>query len=154
MKIINLSNKSIFVFFLCLFVHSFSLAQDSKKAEKLLNEFMKAMTLTDYDESAKEVAKLCHKSLLNDNGELTKDIYSFSFKKAYNNSKYYQNPVKIVRVRAKESTYTGYGENKEEGKIIDYFIGRKNTKTGMPAPVQVFFPSNGDNPSLVYLGNL
>jgi hypothetical protein len=152
--------KKIYVLFLIfvalqnitLFAQKLEVPIDPK-AVKLLNDLMNALSITDFDESAKAVAKLSHKSILND-GELTKDVYSFSFKKAHQNAKFYKNPVSITRTRLRKTTPVGYQETAEEGKTIDYFIDKKEKKNGMPAPIQIFFPANGGEPKILYVGNL
>lgn len=139
-----------------LFINSFS--QDVKpdaKAEALITDFMKALLIDDSDASAKECLKYVHKSLMNSAGDdLTKDLRSFSFKKAHSNAKFYASPVKITRVRTNKSTAIGYGDKAEKGTEYSYFIGKKAGVNGMPAPLNVFFPADGGAPKISYMGSL
>lgn len=125
------------------------------KAEILLNDFIKALSIQDANESAKECLKYVHKSLKNTTGEdLTKDLRDFSFKKAHSNAKFYASPVKITRVRKNKVTAIGFQETGEKGDEYSYFISKKNGVNGMPAPVNIFFPADGGEPKISYMGSL
>ena len=125
------------------------------KAEKLLNEFLTALSIGDSDESAKACLPLVHKSLINKTGDdLTSDLRRFSFKKAHENAKFYQKPVKITRIRKQATTAIGFGETAQKGTVYDYFIAKKSGVPGMPAPIQVFFPLDGTAPRICYTGSL
>jgi len=125
------------------------------KAEKLLNDFVKALSIGDSDESAKTCIPLVHKSLLNQSGDdLTADLRRFSFKKAHENVKFYQSPVKITRIRKQTTTAIGFGDTAQKGTVYDYFIAKRSGVPGMPAPVQVFFPIDGSAPKICYMGSL
>ena len=93
---------------------------------ELLNKFLEALLIEDADASAKALLPLVHKSLMNDNGDdLTRDLRSFSFKKAHSNAKFYQSPVRVTRVRKTDTrTARGYGDSAEKGRIEDYFIAK------------------------------
>ncbi|MDP2388211.1 MAG: hypothetical protein Q8M29_17690 [Bacteroidota bacterium] len=149
--------KTIVALFL-LFLFSSSIAQNievNPKAETLLNDFMKALAIKDADESAKECLKYVHKSLKNASGDdLTKDLRNFSFKKAHDNVKFYANPVKITRVRKNGVTAIGFKETGEKGDEYSYFISKKSDVKGMPAPVNIFFPADGGEPKISYMGSL
>jgi len=151
----------LFTLFLAVAIAHASQAQlttkdTDAKAMEVLNKFMDALMVTDDDASAQEVLKYAHKSLFNSNGDgLSKDLRDFSFKKAHNNAKFYQIPVRITRVRkTNTSTAIGYGESAEKGRIEDYFVAKKQGVNGMPAPVQIFFPANGGEPKIAYMGSL
>jgi len=149
--------KSIFTFLLCLSFFA-SLAQTpevDKRAEALLNDFMKALLIEEADASAKACLKYVHKSLINTSGDdLTKDLRDFSFKKAHSNAKFYANPVKITRVRKNKVTAIGFKETGENGTEYSYFISKKEGVNGMPAPVNIFFPADGSAPKISYMGSL
>jgi hypothetical protein len=148
------------LFFIWIFWISASnlLAQDvsiDATCEKVLNQFMEALMIENADESAKEVMKFAHKSLYNASGtDLSKDLRSFSFKKAHDNAKFYQIPVKITRVRKTGVTAIGYGDTAEKGTVYDYFIAKRVGVNGMPAPIKVFLPANGGEPKISYMGSL
>ena len=125
------------------------------RAMEVLNKFMEALMIEDADKSAKEVMKYAHKSLFNPNGsDLSKDLRDFSFKKAHNNAKFYQTPVIVTRIRKSSVTGIGYEQTAERGRIEDYFIAKKQGVNGMPAPVQIFFPADGSEPKIAYMGSL
>lgn len=132
-----------------------SAATNDPRAVTLLNDFLKALLIEDFNQSAKAVMPFVHKSLLNNNGDnLTQDLLNFSFKKAHSNAKFYTNPVNITRIRETSTTAIGFGNTAEAGKVVDYFIGKKSGVAGMPAPVKVFFPANGGAPKISYMGSL
>lgn len=129
--------------------------QTDPKAEKLLNDFMTALLISESNASAKECLKHVHKSLKNDaQTDLTSDLRRFSFKKAHDNARFYQVPVKITRVRPKNITAIGFGKTAEKGKVVDYFIAKKEGENGMPAPVSIFFPEGSGEPKISYMGSL
>mgnify|MGYP003966049111 CR=1 FL=1 len=133
-------------------------AEDVKpdpKAEELLNKFMTALLVEDEAASAKAVMSLVHKSLLsNDKSDLSPDLRRFSFKKAHGGAGHYTSPVKITRVRKTGITAIGFKETAEAGAVYDYFISKKEGVTGMPAPVKVFFPKDGGELKISYMGSL
>lgn len=149
--------KLILTFLLCLsfFVGVSQTAEVDKRAEVLLNDFMKSLLIQDSDASAKACLKCVHKSLINSSGDnLTKDLRDFSFKKAHSNAKFYANPVKITRVRKNKVTAIGFKETGENGTEYSYFISKKEDVNGMPAPVNIFFPADGSAPKISYMGSL
>lgn len=126
-----------------------------KKAEALLNQFLPALQTADFEASIKAALPLLHKSMLNDGGnDITADLRRFGFKKAHENANGYANPVKISRVRDTSTAAIGFGPTAEAGLVVDYFIDKKEGTGGMPAPVKVFFPSDGGAPKISYIGSL
>jgi hypothetical protein len=151
--------RTLFVFtVICLTTASDLFAQDvssDPKIEALLNNFMNALLIADEEKSAKECMKYVHKSLLNQAGnDLSPDLRRFSFKKAHDNAKFYQVPVKVTRVRPTNTSAIGFGPTAEAGTVHDYFVGKKEGVNGMPAPIKVFIPSNGGEPKVSYMGSL
>lgn len=148
------------LFFICFnllvwSVNAQTKVQTDARAIELLNNFMQALLIEDFEESALQVMKYTHKSLWNVDGtNLSKDLRDFSFKKANNNAKFYQVPVKVTRVRETSVTAIGYDETAEKGKVVDYFIAKKAGVNGMPAPVKIFFPADGSAPKISYMGSL
>lgn len=126
-----------------------------KKAEELLNKLMPALQITDFEASVKATMPLLHKSLINNTGsDVTADLRRFSFKKAHENSSGYATPVKITRVRETTTSAIGFGPTAEAGKVVDYFISKKDGIGGLPAPVKIFFPADGSEPKVSYLGSI
>ncbi len=69
---------------------------------------------------------------------LLPDRLRFSFKKGFNGIKFYQDPVKITRVRALTTQAIGFKETAEKGKSFDYFLAKKEGVSGMPAQIRIF----------------
>lgn len=126
------------------------------RAEKLLNDFLATLTgQADYDAAAKAAVPYLHKSVLSADGkDVSMDLRQFSFKKAWQNAKFYAQPVKITRIRKTTISAIGYAESAEKGKVTDYFVGKKEGVNGMPAPVKIFFPADGGAPKISYVGSL
>lgn len=149
--------KKLITLLFCLnFFFGISQNQEiDKRAETLLNDFMKALLIEDFDASSKACLKYVHKSLINKTGDnLTKDLLDFSFKKAHSNAKFYASPVVISRVRKNKVTAIGFKETGEKGEEYSYFINKKAGVNGMPAPVNIFFPADGSAPKISYMGSL
>ncbi len=125
------------------------------KAVELLNKFLTALSTPNFEESAKACVPFLHKTLLNSEGtNISTSLRDFSFKKAHTAANHYVNPVKVTRVRKTNQTQVGFGASAEAGEVDDYFIAKKEGDVGLPAPVKVFFPANGGEPSILYIGSL
>jgi hypothetical protein len=127
------------------------------RAEKLLNDFLAALTGSpdNMDAAIKAALPHLHKSLLAPGGgDVSSDLRRFSFKKAWENAKFYAQPVKITRIRRTGTSAIGFRETAEKGKVTDYFIAKKEGTSGMPAPVKIFFPEGGGEPKISYVGSL
>lgn len=99
-------------------------------------------------------AGLVHNSKLDPNNpsQLNRDSLNFSFKKAFANAKFYD--PRIVRVAEMGVTAIGHGETASRGKLYKYFVAKKNGVGGMPAPIHIFFPADGQPPVLYDWGSL
>lgn len=127
------------------------------RAEELLNKFMGALQDNSGDMNAAAVAAkpFLHKSLYSKDGtSLSPDLMRFSFKKAWEGSKFYSVPVKITRIRPTNVSAIGFRETAEAGKVVDYFIAKRPGIAGLPAPVKVFFPAGGGEPKISYIGSI
>lgn len=121
-------------------------------AVSVIEKFLEALVSADsIEDAAKRVvaAKLVHQSLVDtrDPTTLNADKMRFSFKKAYGSAKLYQ--AKITRVAETSVTAVGYKETAQKGKLYKYFVAKKDGVSGMPAPLQIFFP-DGDGPPVLY----
>ena len=152
----------VFVLILCFyllnaFIHVAAIEKikpDSKGTE-LVNNLVKALSIEDPDERLQAVIPLVHKSLLTSNGQdLDRNVKDFSYKKAYNNVKFYQYPVSIYEVHKGNVLTIGFRETAERGRIDKYFINKKPGVNGRPAPIHVFWPEDGGAPSIVNMGSL
>ncbi len=129
--------------------------QKDSIAHTLLNDFMTALLIEDFNESAQAVLPLVHQSLQNKtHTALTRDLMDFSFKKAHSNAKFYQVPVEITEVRATNVTGIGFKETAQLGEERKYWIAKKAGINGMPAPINIFFPADGSQPKINYMGSL
>ncbi len=129
--------------------------EPDQKAVQLLNEFVRALSIIDDGERLKAVLPLVHKSLKNSNGsDLDGNVKPYSYKKAYQNVKFYKYPVEIYEVHQGNVTTVGYGPTAERGRTDKYFINKKEGVAGRPAPLNVFWPDGGEDPTIIYMGSL
>jgi len=125
------------------------------KAVKLVNNLMEALSIKDGDARLKAVIPLVHKSMLTPDGkDLTSNVKRFSYKKAYNNVKFYKVPVEIYQVHRGTVTTIGFKKTAERGRTDKYFVKKKDGIKGFPAPIHVFWPEDGGDPKIVNMGSL
>ncbi len=147
------------IIFCFMAVASFSpnvLAQESQqKALELLNPFVEALLIPDATASAQALLPLLHSSLKSSDGKsLTSLVEQFSFQKARKDVGFYKSPVEIARENKLNQSSINLGSAPETGALVDYYIARKDPKTGLPAPVRIFFPADGSKAVITYIGNL
>lgn len=144
-------------------IQSPSSAQDIKIEDfdkagiEVLNGFMKAIMDNQGDEmaAAKAALPFIHKSEYNDSGtNLKKDRLDFSFKKAWQNAKFYKIPVVVTRVQKQTITAIGFGTTMEKGTAYKVWIAKHDGVAGLPAPLNIFFPDDGAAPKVYYYGSL
>jgi hypothetical protein len=129
----------------------------NKSATDAVTNFMKALNSNASDEMAAAKAALpyIHKSEYDKSGSnLKQDRLDYSFKKAWQNAKFYQNPVKITRVQKQSVTAIGFGNTAQKGTCYKVFIAKKEGGTGLPAPLNVFIPEDGTDAKIYYYGSL
>ncbi len=125
------------------------------QAVKVMNHFIHILQRKTFEEAAKKVVPLIHKSLLTHNGKsLDDDTYGYSFKKAYMNAKNYKYPIKVTRVQKLRTTGVGYGDTYQKGIEYKFWIAKKQGTAGLPAPLVLFFPKGQKMPKLTYIGSL
>jgi hypothetical protein len=125
------------------------------QAVKLVNRLLKALSIEDYDQRVKAVLPLVHKSLKTSDGRgLDGNIERFSFKKAYQNVKFYRIPISIYEVHKGRPVTIGFRETAERGRKDKYFVNKKDGVAGRPAPITVFWPEKGGKPTIVGMGSL
>ena len=90
----------------------------------------------------------------NSGTNLKRDRLDFSFKKAWQNAKFYQVPIVATRVQKQNLTGIGFGATAQLGTSYKVWISKKDEVNGMPAPLNVFFPGDGSVPTLHYYGSL
>jgi hypothetical protein len=142
---------------------SFGLKQDEpvdsfdKSAIEAVNNFMTALNSNASDEmaAAKAALPFIHKSEYDKSGTtLKQDRLDYSFKKAWQNAKFYQTPVKITRIQKQSITAIGFGATAQKGTCYKVFIAKKEGGAGLPAPLNVFIPEDGSGPKIYYYGSL
>ncbi|MCZ2356380.1 MAG: hypothetical protein LC115_06780 [Bacteroidia bacterium] len=125
------------------------------KVNQLLNDLIRGLQVQNIEESEKIVLGCVHSSLKTEDGKrLIRDVFEYSFQKAHEVAALYQYPVLVARMREKGQTTVGHEPNTEQGRIVEYYLSKKSKDNGLPAPVQVFFPASGGNPTIYYLGGL
>lgn len=121
---------------------------------EVVQKFMDALNIADFEASIKAAKPYMDKTLLNaDGSDITADLRRFGFKKAHENAGGYANPVKITRVRKTATTQIGFGETAGKAVVYDYFVGKKEGAGGMPAPLKVSIREGG-KPMIFYIGSL
>ncbi len=126
-------------------------------AVELLNRFFTILQTPDEVQRLQAVLPLMHKSLLfQDKTGITLDrsIREFSYPRALKAMNMYQHPVHVSEVQRGQVTTIGFQDSGERGRVDKYFIAKLPGVTGRPAPIDVFFPESGGNPSLVNFGSL
>lgn len=147
--------KKLFLVLSLLLVTTPVFAKDSveDEGEKLLNKFMKALQIQNIDEAEKAILPYVYPSEISGKN-LIPTVRQYSFKKAHKAAKGYKYPVVITRVRETRQTQVGFKETGGLGKVYDFFIDRKEDAGGRPAPVKIFFPKNGGDAKILYMGSL
>lgn len=140
-----------------LMAQDIPLAQFDKKAIEVVQSFMTAIVNNPKDEDAaiKAALPFIHKSEYNAEGtSLLKDRKDYSFKKAWQNAQFYENPIKVTRVQAQKITAIGFKETAQAGTSYKVFLAKKAGVGGMPAAIHVFIPKDGTEPKVHYYGSL
>ena len=73
---------------------------------------------------------------------LRNSVKPYSLTKDFKNIKYYKVPVEIVRVAKTKTAQAGYGISALSGDWYKIYIAKKESVSGMPAPVHIVFPIN------------
>ncbi len=148
-------NLIMLLFCLNIFGQDISIKDFDQRGIKAINDFMTALNAGTKEEAAKNAIKFIHKSEYDNTGAaLKQDRMNYSFKKAWENAKFYQTPVKVTRVQKQALTAIGFGNTAEKGTSYKVWISKKEGVAGLPAPLNVFFPADGSTPTLHYYGSL
>ncbi|MCB1321348.1 MAG: hypothetical protein KDK34_13905 [Leptospiraceae bacterium] len=133
------------------------LDETDERAVAVINQFMEALMSGDFDSSAKAVLPFVHASLQTaDRSSMDQDTLNYQFKKAQANAQFYRVPVQITRVQELRTTEIGHPSrgNYQKGTERKYWIAKKEGQAGLPAPLVVFFPEDGGQPTISYMGSL
>ncbi len=126
-----------------------------ERGKIVLQKFIDILLDPNFDAAAEKALQVIHKSDFNNSGEALKsDRLQFSFKKAWQNAKFYQNPIKITRVQKTSLSGIGFKDTAENGTSYKVWVGKKKGVNGMPAPIYVFFPAGGGEPKIHDYGSL
>lgn len=126
-----------------------------ERGVKVVNELLAALSLPDDKARIPAVIPTLHKSLLTADGkDLARNIKDFSYKKAYSNVQFYSQPAVISEVHELSEQTIGFRETAERGIVYKYFVSKKEGVAGRPAPIHVFFPSDGGAPKCINIGSL
>jgi hypothetical protein len=126
-------------------------------AVRLIDQFFSVLQIPDDAQRVQAVVPLVHKSLLfQDKTGVTLDrnIREFSYPRAIRAMNMYQHPVHVTEVQRGQVCTIGFKDSGERGRVDKYFIAKLPSVAGRPAPIDVFFPESGGQPSLVNFGSL
>lgn len=126
------------------------------QALKVINKFIKITQSHSYENSAKMVVPLMHRSLLERSQKsLDSDTYRYQFKKAQSNAKHYAYPVKVTHIQKLKTTEIGHPSVGTYEKGVEYklWIAKKKSVEGVPAPIVLFF-NEAEDVKLSYVGSL
>jgi len=141
---------------------SFSQKKELKNDEipqdviNVLNEYMKILTTSSsVDDAAAKLVKIAGGHLLTgDLSAISADVKMFSLKKDFENAKFYAYPPVITRCQLSPNDYDGYQSTLFEGDRYKIWIKKKDGVNGMPAPIPIIKPKNGDPKVVSTIGSL
>jgi hypothetical protein len=99
------------------------------------------------------VAPLLHRSLLRD-GQLERNVRDYAFRKASANAGLYDDPPRLTEAHVGSVSTVGFAATAERGRRDKVFVAPGAGRTGMPAPVHVFYPEAGGPISVLDFGSL
>jgi hypothetical protein len=133
-----------------------SVNQFDKRGIAVIDSFMSAIMHNQADENAAAQAAMpyIHRSEYDNSSQhLKQDRMDFSFKKAWQNVKFYKWYAQLTRVQKQSLTAIGFGNTAETGIVYKVWVAKRVGAEGLPAPVGVFFPSNGGDPKIYSYGS-
>lgn len=125
--------------------------------KSILNKYVEVLNSATLDDCAKNFLQIAGGSLVNDDASaLAQTIKDMSLKKDYKDIKYYKQPVEITRVNKSYSNGLGYGVAATKGYVFKIWIQKKDPDQGMPAPVSILLPDEGQyvkTPKVIGIGS-
>jgi hypothetical protein len=123
----------------------------------VLDNYIDALNSLTLDDCAKNFLAIAGGSLVNDDASaLAQTIKDMSLKKDFNDIKFYKQPVEITRVNKTYSNGLGYGVAATKGYVYKIWIQKKDPSQGMPAPVSILLPDEGQyvkTPKVIGIGS-
>jgi hypothetical protein len=125
--------------------------------KSVLDQYILVLNSPSLDVCAEKFLAIAGGSLVNDDASaLAQTIKDMSLKKDFNDIKYYKQPVEITRVNKTYSNGLGYGVAATKGYIYKIWIAKLDPSKGMPAPVSILLPDEGQyvkSPKVVGIGS-
>lgn len=132
--------------------HAVDKVSPDPRGVKLVNALIVALQMPDENARLAAIIPLVHKSLLtNDGKDLMSSVKQFSYRKAVGNAGQYTVPLTITEVHRGNTFTIGFKSTAQSGHTDKYFVAQKSSR---PAPVGVFFPADGGEPTIVNFGSL
>jgi len=123
----------------------------------VLDNYIEILNNPTLDNCAINFLTIAGGSLVNDDASaLAQSIKDMSLKKDFNDIKFYKQPVEITRVNKTYSNGLGYGVAATKGYVYKIWIQKKDPSQGMPAPVSILLPDEGQyvkTPKVVGIGS-
>ncbi len=111
---------------------------------KVLSTYVEILNSPSLDDCATRFLSIAGGSLVNDDASaLAQTIKDMSLKKDFNDIKYYKQPIEITRVNKTYSNGMGYGVAATKGYVYKIWIQKVDPSKGMPAPVSIMLPDEG-----------
>jgi hypothetical protein len=161
--------KKIILSILLLCAYGFSSAQSKAgdipvaqlpaEVKQILDEYINILsTSKTAAECEQRLTAIAGGGLVNEDGNsLRSTVPPYSMKKDYDNCKFYSNPVVVTRVNKSNSNGSGFGASAIKGTVYKIWIGKKDPKNGLPAPISIMVP-NGHatikTPKVIGIGSL
>ncbi len=124
---------------------------------ELINQLFSTLQMSDPQQREAALLQLVHASLIYQDKTgptLDRSIKEFSYKRALKSYGVYQLPIKVTEVHRGQRMAVGFQKTGQSGRIDKYFIAKKFGIKGPPAPIDIFFPDNGEPPRLINFGSL
>ncbi|MDD5149594.1 MAG: hypothetical protein PHC28_03825 [Flavobacterium sp.] len=158
--------KPLFLLIVCnLFFISANLYSQKKEIKKskiptdvvnVLNKYIEILTTSESVEAAAEkLIEIAGGNLLTPSMyAITEDVKMYSLKKDWQNAQLYSYPVKITRCILTPNGTDGYQETYIKGDWYKIWIDKKLDERGMPAPISIIKPLNGEPKIISNIGSL
>lgn len=126
------------------------------RAVKVIEGFLKGLLKPNEISRVEAIFPYIHPVLKNeDQSWLKEEVTIYHFPRASRNSYCYHIPVKVAMVQPKGTGVLYVNQQSESGEFYDYYLMKKGKSLQvLPSPVNLFFPSDGREPKITYMGGL